>query len=132
MTVVEYDNLTIQRQTKGGVPNLPFVEVKNDILGKNYDLSIFFPNTKLSIELHKKWKKKSDPVNILSFPLDDNSGEIILTLGKARLEAKNHGRKYKDHLLFLFIHGCLHLKGMTHGAKMEKEEKFFYKKYMKL
>lgn len=129
MAILECKNLTIQRQTKGRIPNLPFVQVKNDILGKDYELSLFFPNTKTSIELHKKWKKKDDVVNILSFPLDEYSGEIILTLNAARREAKNFNHTYYQHILFLFIHGCLHLKGMTHGAKMEKEENFFYKKY---
>ncbi len=129
MSIAEYKNLSIQRQTKGRIPNLPFVHIKNDLLGKDYELSLFFPDTKTSIELHKKWKKKDGVVNILSFPLDKNSGEIILTLNAARHEAKKFNHTYHQHILFLFIHGCLHLKGMTHGAKMEKEENLFYKKY---
>jgi hypothetical protein len=65
MNVVEFNNLTITRQTKGGIPNLPFLVIKNDILGKNYDLSLIFPNLKLAEELHITWKKKEGPVNIL-------------------------------------------------------------------
>ncbi len=129
MTVAEFDNLSITRQTKGRIPTLPFLDIKNDILGKEYDLSLLFPDGKLSEELHIQWKKKSGPVNILSFPLDKKEGEMIITLSQARKEAKNFERNYKEHLTFLFIHGCLHLKGMTHGAKMEKEERFFYAKY---
>lgn len=129
MVSSEYHNLTISRQTKGGIPNLPFLNIKEDILGKDYDLSVLFPTLDLAEELHIKWKKKPGPVNILSFPLDENEGEIIMTLSQARKEAKNFERSYHNHLIFLFIHGCLHLKGMTHGAKMEKEERIFYKKY---
>ena len=130
MAVAEYKNFTILRQTKGRIPTLPFVEVKEAILGKKYDLSLTFPTLDLAEELHIKWKKKTGPVNILSFPLDQNEGEIILTLSQARIEAKNYDRNYRDHLVFLFIHGCLHLKGMTHGAKMEKEERFYCKKFL--
>ncbi|MCD5390042.1 MAG: rRNA maturation RNase YbeY [Candidatus Pacebacteria bacterium] len=130
MAVAEYKNFTILRQTKGRIPTLPFVEVKEAILGKKYDLSLTFPTLDLAEELHIKWKKKTGPVNILSFPLDQNEGEIILTLSQARKEAKNYDRNYRDHLVFLFIHGCLHLKGMTHGAKMEKEERFYCKKFL--
>ncbi len=124
MEIVEFKNFSIKRQTKGRIPTLPFVSIKEEILGKDYDLSLFFPNQKISKELHRSWKKKSGPVDILSFPLDKNSGEIILTLNKARLEAKKYQHSYREHLVFLFIHGCLHLKGMTHGASMNKEEKF--------
>lgn len=129
MSIAEYNNLTIIRHTKGGIPILPFVEMKNAILGKDYELSLVFPTLENSIQLHKQWKKKSGPVNILSFPLDVNSGEIILTLSQARTEAKKYHRSYHNHLIFLFIHGCLHLKGMTHGAKMEKQERLFYAEF---
>lgn len=129
MDIVELDNLSIQRQTKGKVPNLPFLLIKNDILGKNYDLSLVFPTLEIATDLHLRWKKKSGPVNILSFPLSDTEGEIIISLSQARSEAKNFDRSYINHLIFLFIHGCLHLKGMTHGAKMEKEERKFYQKF---
>lgn len=118
------------RQTKGGIPTLPFLAIKDAILGKEYNLSLIFPTLKIAEELHIRWKKKTGPVNILSFPLDKNEGEIILTLAQARKEAKKYDRNYKDHLTFLFIHGCLHLKGMTHGAKMEKEERFYCKKFL--
>lgn len=129
MAVAEFNNFTILRQTKGRIPNLPFVNIKEDILGKKYELSLLFPTDKLSKELHLRWKKKPDPVNVLSFPLDTDEGEIILTLNKARIEAKKYDHSYPNHIIFLFIHACLHLKGMTHGAKMEKEERKYYKKH---
>lgn len=130
MTSLEFENLSITRQTPGPVPDLPFLEMKNAILGPDYDLSLLFPTLELATELHIQWKKKPGPVNILSFPLDEDEGEIILTLAQARTEAKNFDRNYHQHLAFLFIHGCLHLKGMTHGAKMEKEERFYYKQFV--
>lgn len=130
MTIAEYHNLTVIRYTKGGIPILPFVDAKEAILGKSYELSLVFPTLENSRNLHIQWKKKPGPVNILSFPLDDISGEIILTLSQARMEAPKYGRTYMQHLMFLFIHGCLHLKGMTHGAKMEQQERFFYKQFV--
>ena len=130
MTIAEYENFTIIRQTKGRIPILPFANIKQAILGPEYELSLVFPILADSIRLHKEWKKKPGPVNTLSFPYDELSGEIIITLSQARTEAKKYGRSYQDHLCFLFIHSCLHLKGMTHGAKMEKQEKIFYKQFV--
>ena len=129
MAIADYDNLSIIRHTKGRIPILPFVDMKSAILGDTYDLSLVFPTLKNSKLLHQQWKKKPGPVNILSFPLDDESGEIIMTLSQARREAKKYDRSYHNHLIFLFIHGCLHLKGMVHGAKMEKQERFFYEQF---
>jgi ssRNA-specific RNase YbeY (16S rRNA maturation enzyme) len=36
---------------------------------------------------------------------------------------------YPKLLKFLFIHGCLHLKGFKHSSKMEKEEKRIMNKF---
>lgn len=130
MKTLELDNLSITRHTKGDIPDLPFLEIKNTILGSAYELSLVFPTLDTATQLHLEWKKKPGPVNILSFPLDTNEGEIILTLSQARTEAKHFERTYYQHLAFLFIHGCLHLKGMTHGAKMEKEERLLYAQFV--
>jgi probable rRNA maturation factor len=119
----------ITRQTKGGIPNLPFLDVKDEILGNEYELSLVFPTIELATDLHIQWKKKDGPVNILSFPLDERSGEIFITLSQARKEARKFDRSYGNHLMFLFIHGCLHLKGMTHGHLMEKSEKKYFSKF---
>jgi len=129
METAEYTNFTIIRQTKGRIPILPFALIKEAILGSEYELSLVFPNLTESIALHKQWKKKEGPVNTLSFPYDDMSGEIIITLSQARKEAPKYRRSYANHLIFLFIHSCLHLKGHVHGAKMEKQERFFYDQF---
>lgn len=129
MDSADYLNFTILRHTKGRIPTLPFDVIKTAILGDEYELSLVFPTQENSIALHQQWKKKPGPVNILSFPYDEESGEIIMTLSQARIEAPKYKRSYSNHLIFLFIHGCLHLKGMTHGAKMEKQERKFYSQF---
>ncbi len=127
----ERRELSIVRKTKGRIPDLPFSEVKDAILGKDYELSLVFPNLKESEKLHIQWKGEKGPVNILSFPLSENEGEMFITLAKARTEAKEFGMSYREYLLFLFIHGCLHLKGMDHGAMMEEKERYYFERYRK-
>lgn len=129
METKEAKNLIIKRMTKGKLPSLPFVRIKNEILGKEYSLSIVFVDIKTIESLSKQFKGNKDHKNILSFPLDKDTGEIILNLGTIRTEAKNFDKKYLEYLGFLVIHGMLHLKGMTHGSKMEAEEKKFVKMF---
>ncbi len=117
------EHLMITRETDGKLPRLPFLRIKNLILGTDYELSLAFVGRNKAIALHKKWKSRNDPVNILSFPFSKTEGEIIISLEKARRECKHFGRSYENYLTFLFIHGCVHLKGYTHGNAMEKEEK---------
>jgi probable rRNA maturation factor len=124
-----FQNLTITRETTGKLPRLPFLRIKNEILGNDYELSLVFAGRARATKLHKEWKGKSGPVNILSFPLGKNEGEIIISLEQARRECKNFDRDYENYLAFLFIHGCVHLKGFVHGTKMEREEMMWRKKF---
>ena len=39
---------------------------------------------------------------------------------------------YKNFLIFIIIHGLLHLKGLEHSKKMEDLEKKYLKKYAKI
>ncbi len=122
-------NLTITRETQGKLPSLPFLRIKNEILGPDYELSLAFVGRKRAVLLHQEFKSKNDPVNILSFPFSKSEGEIVISLEKARRECKNFERTYENYLAFLFIHGCTHLAGHVHGNKMEAAEKKVREKF---
>src|SRR3989344_1993765 len=100
-----------------------FTKLKNDILGKEYSLSIAFVSENKSKELNKKYRKKNRPTNVLSFSLRKNFGELVLCKPIIRSETKKNGKTFDAWLGFLVIHGMLHLKGLNHGKIMEKEEK---------
>lgn len=117
------DNIAIANETRISIPVVNWVGIKNAILGKKYELSLVFPNKKTATELHLDWKDKSGPANILSFPLEKNVGEIFISLDQAKTECRKFDREYTNYVAFLFIHGCAHLKGHTHGNMMEAFEK---------
>ena len=108
-----------------------YERIKDDILGKKYSLSIAFVTALKSREVNKKYRHKDKPTNVLAFPLRKNEGEILLCKSVAKREAKSFGKTYKQFLLFLVIHGMLHLKGMQHGSIMEKAQDFYFEKFLK-
>ncbi len=80
-----------------------WVKIKNEILGETYDLSLAFVDDQESTH------------NVLSYPLSPQSGEILIN----KKQAQKDGYTPPE----LFIHGLLHLKGLDHGSRMEREEK---------
>ena len=110
-----------------------YAKIKNDILGKEYSLSIALIEAKKSREINKKYRQIDTPTNVLSFPLHKNMGEILLCPAVIKKQAKdptkNFGKSYPQLLLFLVIHGMLHLKGMQHSSRMEEAENFYCQKY---
>jgi probable rRNA maturation factor len=130
MAILEKKNLTVIRKN-GTLPRLPFLSIKEKLLGKNYNLSVVFCVPKESQEKNKTYRGKDYPTNILSFPLSDNEGEIYISLSTARHDAKNFDMSYQKFLHLLFIHGCLHLKGHLHGSTMEELEDTHLKQFFR-
>lgn len=130
MAIVEHKNLTIIRKN-GPLPDMPFVPIKETILGKNYNLSIVFCTPKESQERNKMYRDKDYPTNILSFPIDTNEGEIYISLATARRDAKKFEMSYQKFLHLLLVHGALHLKGHDHGSTMEELEDTYLKKFFR-
>lgn len=123
--------VNINHTVKKAPPKLPYQAVKDELLGKGYELSLNFVGEKRARQINQQSRGKSYVPNVLSFPLHNLSGEIYITPAVVKRESKDWQHSYEKHVLFLFIHGLLHLKGFDHGEKMESLEEKFLKKYFK-
>ena len=129
MRVPPDPSLTIRRMVKAHPPRLPYTEIKEEILGSAYDLSLVFVGAQRSRSLNHRFRKKNAPANVLAFPLSPKSGEIVICLEKARRDAPDFAMSYRTFVGYLFIHGILHLKGFRHGRTMDREEKLLLKQF---
>lgn len=107
----------ITNLTKRKTPDLPFKEIKEKILGKKYDISLVLASNSLIKKLNKKYRKKNAATSSLSFSFSKTEGEVFL-----------NAQEKPEKMLPLFIHSLLHLKGLGHGKKMEKQEKDWHNK----
>lgn len=70
--------------------------------------------------LNREYRKKNKPTNVLSFPDGSTDGgvrqlgDIVLSFDTIAAEAEAQGKRLKDHLTHLSIHGVLHLLGHDH------------------
>jgi len=126
---VQDSKFSITNTTKGKLPSLPFVSMKDAVLGKKYELSVVIVSRDKIKRLNFSHRGKNVPTDILSFPLSETSGEIFLNLDEAKKEAKKFDRKFENFLGFLFIHGLVHLEGFEHGSRMEALERKYRAKF---
>ncbi len=99
-----------------------FTEIKNKVLGKNFEVNLAFIGTKKMRTLNRIYRKKDYATDILSFNVDTNVGEILINPDKARQKAPLFDRTFDNYLKFIFIHGLFHLKGFDHSSRMDSEE----------
>ncbi len=122
-------NFALTKTTKDRVPALPFLSMKDTILGKKYVLSLVIAGDARTQTLNKTYRGKTYIPNVLSFPLEKDQGEIFLNLKQARREHRKRKESYEYFVALLVIHGMLHLKGMAHGGTMEKQEQALLSKF---
>jgi len=109
--------------------NIPYDDIKRQILGDSYDLSLAFIGAKRAATINQQYRNKSYSPNVLSFPLDKQAGEIIICPSVADKEHSDFNLTPRGYIAFLFIHGLLHLKGYDHGDTMEKLERKHLKSF---
>ena len=88
-------------------------------------------------KLNKEYRKKDKATDVLSFPLydfneeDDDMleleesvalGDIVISLERAREQAKEIGNGFIEEVAFLTVHSMLHLLGYDHERSKEDDE----------
>lgn len=100
----------------------------------------FVDNERIRI-INRDYRGKDQPTDVISFTLEEKGegeveivgadvppllGDIIISIPKAKEQAKEYGHSFMRELGFLAVHGFLHLLGYDH--KTEEEEKIMFSK----
>ena len=124
-----WNHFTISKTIRGRLPRLPFLNIKESILGKRYNVSLVFVGDLRSQKLNRLYRGKSKSASILTFPLSKHEGEIFINLSQVKRDAKRYDQSHKNFLTRVFIHGLLHLKGLRHSSTMKEEDEKLLKKF---
>jgi len=89
-------------------------------------ISFVFCDNEFIKKINKKYFKRNSATDVISFPLNDiyqkdYLGEVIISVEKASLEAKNYNHTFEEELLYYIIHGILHILGYKDYKSKEKE-----------
>lgn len=83
-------------------------------------------------ELNERYRSKTGPTDVLSFPCDDpcavvapgepvTLGDVVLAPEVAESQAAEYGHTVEEELNLLLVHGVLHLLGYDHVADEDAE-----------
>jgi probable rRNA maturation factor len=114
------ETFQIAQTTKERIPNLPFAQLKELALGKKFYCSLTFVGDTRARTLNKIYRNKDYIPNTLSFTLDDANGEIFINLKEAKKQCVKREESFNYYVALLFVHSCLHLKGMEHSDIMDQ------------
>ena len=136
----EPENLTVDEKILSEIQRA--ADVTGKIYGvENCELSITLTDDKNIHALNKKYRNIDRPTDVLSFAFRESEepeilnaeveilGDIIISLERAKIQAEEFGHSYLREVIFLEVHGILHLLGYDHmeeneRLEMETEQKF--------
>lgn len=107
------------------------------------EISITFVDDKAMQHLNKQYLSKDRPTNVMSFPLQEGEfsginpnmlGDVVISVDTARRDADSGNLSFDEEIIFLIIHGMLHLRGYNHentsktnALRMKKKEKELFR-----
>lgn len=83
---------------------------------KNYTMTVVVVNTSTMRRLNHKYRLLDKPTDVLSFPYDTHTGEIVICEPIAKQEARLKQITLQTEFQWLLIHGILHLLGYDHES----------------
>lgn len=92
----------------------------------NKEVAVSFVDNERIRRLNKQFRQIDKPTDVLSFPLgeEDMLGDIIISIPKAKEQARAYNHSFERELGFLTVHGFLHLLGYDHQSTAEEKEMF--------
>lgn len=84
---------------------------------RDVDLTITLSNDRRLRALNRAYRGKDRPTDVLSFPYDDEGGpigDLIISVERADLQARDRGHGLQRELEVLTLHGTLHVCGYDH------------------
>ncbi len=106
---------------------------------KKWTLSILLTNDSQIQQLHKRWMGQDSPTDVLSFPMGGQAKGAPLLLGDVAISVETVARqspgKLPQRLLWVLIHGFLHLLGYDHATlrdqeRMEKQARRLFRRIL--
>jgi len=92
-------------------------------INKNKEISLAFVSDNEIKKLNKSYRGFNKPTDILSFPGEgDFLGEIIIDYDQIKRQAANFKNSAKQELIFILIHGLLHLIGYDDKTDKAREK----------
>lgn len=134
-TTISFEPETLTAEENLLAEILRAADVVGEIYGvENSELSVTLTDDAHIHELNKKFRGIDRATDVLSFAFRESEepaiigadfeilGDVIISLERAKLQAEEFGHSFLREVIFLEVHGLLHLLGYDHIADDEREE----------
>lgn len=134
MTVIitnEQDKIEIPADWAQKIDQVAEICLREEEIPAYAEVDLLFVDNETIRGMNREYRDKDSATDVLSFPmyeadepLDEDEellfGDIVISLERAQEQCEEYGHSLEREVMYLLVHGLLHLAGYDH---MEEEEK---------
>jgi probable rRNA maturation factor len=96
------------------------------------EVSIVIVNDEEITRLNRQYFQRNRPTNVIAFPMASGDpaalnphllGDVVISAETAKRQSEAVGGKTEEEILFLMLHGILHLLGYDHEGSLDERRK---------
>lgn len=136
MTVVitnEQDKIEIPADWEEKINKVAAICLKEEQIPEEAEVDLLFVDNEAIREMNLEYRDKDSATDVLSFPMyeadeeiDDEDeilfGDIVISLERAQEQCEEYGHSLEREVMYLLVHGLLHLAGYDHMEEEDKKE----------
>ena len=127
----EQDKIEIPAEWEEKINQVAAICLREEQLPEDIEVDLLFVDNEAIREMNLEYRDKDSATDVLSFPMyepdeeiDDEEevllGDIVISLERAQEQCEEYGHSLEREVMYLLVHGLLHLAGYDH---MEEEDK---------
>ncbi len=134
MTVIitnEQEQIEVPEQWEAKINEVAAVCFREEEIPPQAEVDLLFVDNAAIREMNREYRNIDSATDVLSFPMyeadeeiDDEEeilfGDIVISLERAQEQCQEYGHSLEREVMYLLVHGLLHLAGYDH---MEDEDK---------
>lgn len=134
MTVMitnEQDKIEIPVEWEAKINQVAEICFQEEQIPAEAEVDLLLVDNETIREMNREYRDKDMATDVLSFPMyeadeeiDDEEeilfGDIVISLERAQEQCQEYGHSLEREVMYLLVHGLLHLAGYDH---MEEEDK---------
>ncbi len=136
MTVIitnEQDKIEIPADWEQKINEVAAICLREEQIPQEAEVDLLFVDNEAIREMNREYRDKDSATDVLSFPMyeadeeiDDEEeilfGDIVISLERAQEQCQEYGHSLEREVMYLLVHGLLHLAGYDHMEEEEKKE----------
>lgn len=129
----EQDKIAVPEDWARKINQVAAICLQEEEIPEEAEVDLLFVDNEAIQEMNREYRNKDSATDVLSFPMyeadeaiDEEEeilfGDIVISLERAQEQCQEYGHSLEREVMYLLVHGLLHLAGYDHIEDEDKKQ----------